>query len=161
MIFCTLGTQLPFDRLLKFVDEASLLLPEEKFFAQIAESEYKPKNIEWCNDLSEKEYHAVLGKSKLIISHAGMGTIINALDYSIPLIMLPRKFSLGEHRNDHQLATASRFGSLANVTILEDNQNLTELILKVINAKDSDATLSVENESIKQFAKKIDEVINP
>ena len=44
-----------------------------------------------------------------IISHAGMGTIITALTFQTPAVMMPRRAHLGEMRNDHQVATAEQF----------------------------------------------------
>jgi len=47
MIFLTVGTQFPFDRLVRAVD--SIIdkgLISETLFAQIGESSYKPRNFE-------------------------------------------------------------------------------------------------------------------
>ncbi len=52
-----------------------------------------------------------------IVAHAGMGTILTALEMGKPLLVMPRRAALGEHRNDHQLATASRFAELGRVKV--------------------------------------------
>jgi UDP-N-acetylglucosamine transferase subunit ALG13 len=41
-----------------------------------------------------------------------------------PLVILPRKAALGEHRNDHQMATARRFANRAGVTVAWDEIEL-------------------------------------
>ena len=156
MIFFTVGTQLPFNRLLKLVDIAAGLLPEEQFFAQIADSDYLPKNMQWKRTIDEKEYHSILSRSKLIIGHAGMGTILNALDYSIPLIMSPREYSLGEHRNDHQLATAKRFGDIQNIAVFKKDEDLRSLIIRVLDKK----TITIyKNFKLDQFCYNLNKVI--
>ena len=48
-----------------------------------------------------------------IVAHAGMGTILTALETGKRLLVMPRRAALGEHRNDHQLATVSRSPSWA------------------------------------------------
>jgi UDP-N-acetylglucosamine transferase subunit ALG13 len=59
-----------------------------------------------------------------IVAHAGMGTIISALEFGKPLLVMPRLASLGEHRNDHQLATAERFGAEGRVRVAADDATL-------------------------------------
>lgn len=128
MIFCTVGTQLPFDRLLKKVDKAAASLNDIEFFAQISTSKYHPKAMNWKRDLSEEEFDELMTRSELVISHAGMGTIISSLDKSVPLIVLPREYSLGEHRNDHQVSTCNKFSHFENITILKDSDDIIEVI---------------------------------
>ena len=40
-----------------------------------------------------------------------MGTIISALTAGKPLMIMPRRAHLDEHRNDHQWATVQHFGT--------------------------------------------------
>jgi UDP-N-acetylglucosamine transferase subunit ALG13 len=47
MIFLTVGTQFPFDRLVRAVDEAfDNGAIDEEVFAQIGETSYRPRNFE-------------------------------------------------------------------------------------------------------------------
>ena len=59
-----------------------------------------------------------------IVAHAGMGTILSALELGKPLLVMPRVAALGEHRNDHQLATAKRFAETGHVAVAEDAEAL-------------------------------------
>ena len=52
-----------------------------------------------------------------------------------PLIVLARKSSLGEHRNDHQIATASKFVDTAGVIVLTNEQEITSAINDVESGK--------------------------
>lgn len=108
MIFITVGTQEPFDRLIKLMDEWAKG-QDVKCFAQIANSKYEPKNIEFKTFLTEQEFTAVFEKATLIISHAGMGTIISSLGENKIILTLPRLLEFKEHRNDHQIATTKAF----------------------------------------------------
>ena len=59
-----------------------------------------------------------------IISHAGMGTILSALMYGKPILVMPKRASLGEHRSEHQVATARRMHELGNVNVAFDEAEL-------------------------------------
>lgn len=108
MIFITVGTQAPFDRLIKVIDEWVSISGEE-CFAQISTGKYKPKHFNSKEYLTEQEFNEVFQKASVIISHAGMGTIISSLKEEKILLTLPRLLKYKEHRNDHQIATTEAF----------------------------------------------------
>ena len=60
-----------------------------------------------------------------------MGTILKCLDAGKPLIIMPRQASLGEHRNDHQIATVSRFTETSGIIVAHDKEQLFSAINKV------------------------------
>lgn len=107
MIFLTVGTQLPFDRLVRIVDSWALENKNTHVFGQIGKSKYKPSTIEYSMYLDHHKYMELMHKCTLVISHAGMGTILLALELKKPIIIFPRRVQYGEHRNDHQMATAN------------------------------------------------------
>ena len=57
MIFCTIGTQAPFDRFVKIIDEVAAHLDEE-IIAQVYKSEYVAQNIRTVEFLPPDEYSA-------------------------------------------------------------------------------------------------------
>ena len=59
-----------------------------------------------------------------VVAHAGIGTILTALELGKPLLVMPRRAEFGEHRNDHQLATARRFAELGSVIVAFDETEL-------------------------------------
>lgn len=77
MIFCTIGTQAPFDRFVKIIDEVAAHLDEE-IIAQVYKSEYVAQNIRTVEFLPPDEFNKLFSKARLIVAHAGMGTIISA-----------------------------------------------------------------------------------
>lgn len=123
MIFVTVGEQLPFDRLVCAMDRWATNNPYE-IFAQVGRSDYKPTHIRYKDFLDQDEFMQCLREARLVVAHAGMGTIISALEMEKPILVIPRKSSLGEHRNDHQLATAKRFSALGFVEVVHDEQEL-------------------------------------
>lgn len=128
MIFVVVGTQEPFDRLVRIIDEWSAIKKVDDIVAQIARTDYKPRNLKWFDYIPIAEFDELFKKADLIVSHAGMGTIISALQYSKPIIVMPRLARLREHRNDHQLATANSFAQLGLVNAAYEKEELFNLL---------------------------------
>ncbi|MCF0048478.1 glycosyl transferase family 28 [Dyadobacter chenwenxiniae] len=131
MIFVTVGTQGPFDRLIMTMDELALSMPNIPIVAQIGASKYKVKNMNNFQFASSLEMEVFFNEAQLIVSHAGMGTIISAFERKKPIIIFPKLAKFGEHRNDHQLATAKRLESL---NYLQAAYDLSSLKAKVTAA---------------------------
>jgi len=117
MIFLTVGTYpLPFNRLLKIVDECiSKGLISDSVFAQIGACTYKPCNMRYIDLLEKRAFDKYMRDASYIIGHAGMGTITMALEHNKPLLVLPRRRQYKEHVNDHQVSTARKFEQLGHV----------------------------------------------
>ena len=154
-VFCTVGTQLPFDRMLESIDNVANCLPSIGFFAQIGQSSYTPKNMDWVRSLDEHTYHEYLKKAEVLIGHAGMGTIITAIDYDKPLIIFPRVFSMGEHRNDHQSSTAKKFANRSNVFVAKNEQDAFIFLKQLLTDKNKIHESNIEND----FSTKIKEIV--
>lgn len=108
MIFVTIGTMFPFDRLIRAVDEFAPTFPQEEFVAQIGENaSYLPQNMAYSARLSVQDFANNVHKSRLIVAHAGMGSIISALGAQKPIVVLPRRPEFGEVTTDHQVATTT------------------------------------------------------
>ena len=76
--------------------------------------------------MSPTEYERRFEEADLIVGHAGMGTIIAALEVGKPLLMLPRLGSLKESRNDNQVGTARHFQSFALFEVVESESDIAE-----------------------------------
>jgi len=125
MIFVTVGTMYPFDRLIKSVDEAvGKSLIAEDIFAQIGHSKYKPKYIRHIVDVDRDTFIGYVKDSSAIIAHAGIGTIAMAMHYNKPLLVMPRLTRYKEHVNNHQLDTARTFAELGYVLAVYSSQDI-------------------------------------
>lgn len=125
MIFLTVGTLFPFDRLVRSVDHfLGQGVIDEEIFAQIGLCEYQPQNIEYVEILEKGVFDSYFRKAAGIISHAGIGTITMALDYNKPMLVMPRRKHLKEHVNDHQVATARKFEELGHVLVAYETEEL-------------------------------------
>lgn len=125
MIFLTVGTQFPFDRLVKAVDEAvERELIKDKICAQIGKSHYEPKNFDYVEFLQKDQFEDYARNAACLISHAGLGIITIALEDVKPLLVMPRQRKYGEVVNDHQLAIAKRFEQLGHVLVAYEAEEL-------------------------------------
>jgi UDP-N-acetylglucosamine transferase subunit ALG13 len=131
MIFVTTGTQEPFDRLLKAVDVIASKLKDVPFQVQAFAKNYETIHVETSEFMSPEDFDENIKKATLIISHAGMGTVISALVQAKPIIIMPRLQKYNEHRNEHQLATAKKLDDLKFVHVAYDEQELVDKILEV------------------------------
>ena len=126
MIFLTVGTQLPFDRLVRAVDAWAGRSGSADIVAQIGDTALVPRNMRHQPYITPAEFARHASTAELIISHAGMGTILSALRLGKPLLVMPRRAALGEHRNEHQYATARRFRELGRIAVAMDEEELVE-----------------------------------
>ncbi|WP_346838376.1 glycosyltransferase [Microbulbifer sp. SAOS-129_SWC] len=108
-IFVTIGTQEPFNRLVQAIDQWAASTREIQIYAQIGDATYAPRNMAFSKFLEPDRYAELINQCDLIVSHAGMGSILTAMEYSKPIIIMPRDHRRAEHNNDHQLGTARHF----------------------------------------------------
>lgn len=131
MIFLTVGAQLPFDRLSRAVDAWAGAHPAVEIVAQIGTTGWRPTHLRWVASLSPTDFRSTVERCTAIVAHAGMGSIITALQYSKPILVMPRRGDLRETRNDHQIATAKRFRDLGHVEVAMDESELPEKLDRI------------------------------
>lgn len=144
-IFVTVGAQMPFDRLIMTVDDWAGTQLDVDAFAQVGPNSFKPTHMEWVEFIEPDDYRERVMKSDVLIAHAGMGSIITALQYGKPIVIFPRLGRLQETRNDHQVATTKRFATFDGVHAALDE---TELLIVL----DALAELSVSLSVISSYA---------
>ena len=119
MIFLTVGNwHKGFDRLVEAVDK----LKEQNVItdtvtAQIGSGNYKPANLRSFDYCSPNEFSDIISKSRVIITHAGIGTIGQAIKLIKPVIVVPRKAELGECSNNHQFTTAKELAKEGKILV--------------------------------------------
>lgn len=128
MIFLTVGTQLPFERLVKAADAWAARNPAEEVIGQIGDSAYAPCAMQWRKQMDADIFRSTMERADVILSHAGVGNVLMALELQKPIIILPRLAAMGEHRNDHQLATAKWLQDKPGVTVIHDIAELDKAI---------------------------------
>src|SRR5688572_22887840 len=128
MIFVTVGSQLPFDRMIQAVDEVASLLKGQEIVAQVFGMKYQPKNIKTLDYIPPIDFKNYIESADLIISHAGTGTILSVSQLEKPMIVFPRSGKLKETRNDHQFATCRMLEKTTRLQVAYDKDQLEEKI---------------------------------
>lgn len=125
MIFLTVGSALPFDRIVKLIDQAiQQNIIADEVFAQIGAGQYVPQSMESRDFLNKDDFQDMMGKSTAVISHAGIGTIGECLKLKKPMLVMPRRKMHGELVDDHQLNTARVFAQANHLMCFETLEEL-------------------------------------
>jgi len=124
VIFVTVGAQMPFDRLTSCVDRWAASRGTNDVFAQIGITDWRPAHMDWATMLDPPEYRQRIFEADAVITHAGMGTILTALEFGKPMVVMPRRGTLRETRNDHQVGTARALAADGRVTVAWDEHEL-------------------------------------
>lgn len=141
MILVTVGMQLGFDRLIMAMDQLAPSL-NMKIIAQTGKGTYQPQNMTAREKIGPSEFEGLVEKSRLIVSHAGIGTVLTAQRFATPIILFPRRFDQGEHRNDHQVATANNLNGRSGVLVAMAEDDLAGAIATGLAMEDASAALS-------------------
>jgi UDP-N-acetylglucosamine transferase subunit ALG13 len=128
VILLVVGTQAPFDRLVRAMDEWAAARAGTEVFAQVGTGQYVPRQLRWTRFVSPSECRELTLRADLVVAHAGMGTVLSALELGKPCVVMPRCAERGEHRNDHQLATARRLEERGLVRVAWDEGELPALL---------------------------------
>ena len=126
MIFVTVGTQdVPFDRLLKGIDKLiKNNIIKDEVLVQSGCSKFTSKNMKIVNYMTPTEFKSTIKKAKIIITHGGVGTILDSLKNNKIVIAVPRLSKYKEHTNDHQLQIINKFSSMGYIIPCKDINKL-------------------------------------
>ena len=124
MIFVSVGSMMPFDRLVRAADAWAAAHPGTDVLVQLGNGRHLPSHARHVRLMPPGEYRHFVETAELFVAHAGMGSIIAAIQAGRPLLMLPRRAALGEHNNDHQLATVRNVGNRPGLHHVESDTEL-------------------------------------
>ncbi len=132
MILVTLGTQdKPFERLLnaiqKQIDNGNI---KDRVVVQAGCTKFNSGNMEIFDLIDREKFSSLISECDLLITHGGVGSIINGLKNNKKVIACPRLEKYGEHTNDHQLQIIEKFSDTGLILPLYDFDTLGEVIEK-------------------------------
>ena len=134
MIFVTIGSAvegIEFTRLIKKMDEIAARIDEEVIM-QIGTVPYEPQNAKYFRYTSFQENLTYFQKASLVVGHAGTGTILNALRFQVPIVVVPRKHEYGEHVDDHQVELAQRLVGNELIKVVYDMEDLDPAVKEML-----------------------------
>ncbi len=130
MIFVTLGTQdKEFPRLLKQIEkEIKNGNIKEEVIVQRGYTKYSSKYMKMLDLVSTEEFKKLVKDCDLLITHGGVGSILEGIKQNKKIIAVPRKKEYKEHTNDHQLQILKEFASLSYIIAIEDVKDLSNAL---------------------------------
>jgi UDP-N-acetylglucosamine transferase subunit ALG13 len=138
MIVVTTGTnEWAFDRLVR---AAAAIDGDEPLFVQYGASREPHGRGEWVDFTSFDELEACMRQARVVVSHAGVGSIMLARRCGHRPIVLPRLGRLGEAVDDHQVDMGRRLHASGLVTLVESEGELFEAVRAGVS---DEASLSV------------------
>ena len=106
MIFVTLGTMhLGFPRLVRQMDEVAAET-KERVVIQIGHENTATEHCEQFSFRPRDEMSLLIEEARVVVTHAGIGSVIDVMKAGRPLVVVPRLKRFGEHNTDHQLDLA-------------------------------------------------------
>jgi UDP-N-acetylglucosamine transferase subunit ALG13 len=127
MIFVTVGTnEARFDRLLEAV--AGLRTDETLVVQHGHSSPFESPNSELVDFLSFEQLVERMRGARVIVTHAGVGSIMVALANAKRPVVVPRRASFGEAVDDHQLQLGRRLAAANLVTLVESPDELGDAL---------------------------------
>lgn len=132
LILITLGTQdKPFDRLLdavqKQIDNKKI---KDRVVVQTGHTKYESEDMELFDFISSDDFSKLMDEAKIIITHAGVGSILAGVNRKKPVIAAARLKEHGEHTNNHQLEILEQFSNDGYILKLDDFDKLDKLLVK-------------------------------
>ena len=103
--------------------------------------------------MTQDEFNKYMEEARIIITHAGVGTIILGLKMNKKMIVAARKKEFKEHVNDHQEQILKTFSEEGYILALNDFDDLNDLINKDFKPK------KYKSNTV-EFNKKLKEEIN-
>jgi UDP-N-acetylglucosamine transferase subunit ALG13 len=120
LIFATVGTHhQPFDR---FIRIALALAGDAQLVVQHGHSGRVAAgpSVQWHRWLSPQEMTALMRAADVVVTHAGVASIVDAVRAGHRPIVVPRRQHLGEHVDDHQMQIVAALEDLGIVTRLHN-----------------------------------------
>ena len=137
MIFATLGNESrDFTRMTNLLLFISRNLSKEELFFQNGHTKINsktPANFKYQNFISKDIFKEKLNNSRVVITHAGAGTLLQCIESNIVPLVIPRRCELKEHLNNHQLEILNEF-TKKNLCINIEKIERKE-ILKLLNGE--------------------------
>ena len=147
MILVTLGTQdKTFGRLLEAIqaqiDQGNI---KDRIVVQAGSTKFESKDMEIFDLIDRENFSSMIAECDLLITHGGVGSIINGLKNNKKIIAAPRLEKYNEHTNDHQLQIIEKFSDSGFILPLYDFDTLGTLINSIDSFTPKKYTSNTEN----------------
>jgi UDP-N-acetylglucosamine transferase subunit ALG13 len=120
VIFVTVGTSVPFDRLVG----ALAVVDGEELIVQSGHSTNVPPGARSVRFMPYDEVVATMRRARAVVGHAGVGTILTSLGAGKVPFVMPRLAAFREAVDDHQVTFATRLAAVGLVRLVDHPDEL-------------------------------------
>jgi UDP-N-acetylglucosamine transferase subunit ALG13 len=122
VILVTVGSSgVAFDRLLEQIETLDV---DEEILVQHGPSRITPRNARCVPFLHFTELEGAIASARLVVTHAGVGSVLLTLMNGKQPIVVPREHRFGEVVDDHQVHLAERLAREGLVKLVRDADQL-------------------------------------
>ena len=137
MIVILLGTQkYSFHRLLeevqRCIDNGTI---KQEVIVQAGGTQFFSKEMKIFTLMEQNELEKLIEKADIIITHGGVGSIVNGVKLHKKVIAVPRYKKYGEVANDHQVQIINTFAKEGFIIGLNDVSELESALKEIENFK--------------------------
>jgi UDP-N-acetylglucosamine transferase subunit ALG13 len=129
LILLSLGThRQPLNRALDLIEP--LARDGTHFIVQYGSTAPRPEmpGTTWVELMAFDELVETMARAESVVCHAGVGTIMTALQAGHTPVVIPRQAQHGEHVDDHQLDIATHFAERGLVRCVTSETDLVPLL---------------------------------
>lgn len=132
MILVATGNYLAFPRLVTSVEQlkAQGVIEDEVLLQVGGAADFKSESCKVARFLPPEEFERALREASVVVSHAGVGTLIQALNAGKVPVVMPRCKQYGEHVDDHQFEVARALAAQGRVILACDAPDLPAAIAR-------------------------------
>lgn len=137
MIFVTVGTQdKPFKRIFEMVEnEIEKGTIQEEVVAQIGCTDFESDKMKVYKLMKKEQYLDYMKKATFVITHGGVGSIMDGIKMQKRVISIPRLKKYKEHVNDHQLQICEKFENDGYIIVAKNEKELESAIKNISKFK--------------------------
>ena len=134
LLFATVGATLKFDRLVRLVADARAagLLDGYEVIVQTGEGGEQPDGLECHETLPFDRMREILCEADIVVCHGGTGSLITALREGCRVIAVPRRFSRGEHYDDHQSEITGAFAERGLLEVADTDEEFSAAFSRIL-----------------------------
>lgn len=128
-VVVSLGTYrgYPFTRLVRRL--LDIIPAEAEILWQTGDTDVSEFGIDGHYAIPERELSEAMREADVVVAHAGVGTALAAFEVGKCPVLVPRRFSLGEHVDDHQIQIAEELATRGlSITVDANKLNRNHLL---------------------------------
>jgi len=117
------------------IKEVEKLADDDEVIVQAGHSKYSSEKMEIFDFVSGEELKVLYEKADYIVTHAGAGSMFQAIKAGKKIIAFPRLQKYNEHVDDHQLQLAKQLENLGYLLVFNDGDDMIDMFDKIYKFK--------------------------